>query len=210
MESAEATGQGMTANTNTVTRSRGNTRTSSRRTGTVDAASSGTPTTSNGSGAGSPADGPKTFEFVFVTDSESRRQVRRHAMRQYMHRRRLDGIARLESTRVQVSGWTRNRSTGEEPPSSRVEELDGNDGRFVENGSNLPSNNPSDAPFDAVAYNEPITVNTENDRKIMESAFDEFGTSDPKVVPSLSYLDPFNTYPVALNEADHRLIRHCK
>ncbi|KAL3450877.1 hypothetical protein BJX65DRAFT_305029 [Aspergillus insuetus] len=48
----------------------------------------------------------KSFEFVLVTDTESRRQVRRHAMRQYMHQRRLDSIARLGAPRVPATGWT--------------------------------------------------------------------------------------------------------
>ncbi|RHZ73443.1 hypothetical protein CDV55_106158 [Aspergillus turcosus] len=47
----------------------------------------------------------KDFEFVLVTDNESRRQVRRHAMRQYMRQRRLDSIARLETPRLPMGGW---------------------------------------------------------------------------------------------------------
>ncbi|GKZ24579.1 hypothetical protein AbraIFM66951_011445 [Aspergillus brasiliensis] len=61
----------------------------------------------------------RNFEFVLVTDHESKRQVRRHAMRQYMHQRRLDSIARLGTARIPGGGWTpRSGSDSQVPDSS--------------------------------------------------------------------------------------------
>jgi hypothetical protein len=53
-----------------------------------------------------PCSASQSFEFVLVNDEGSRRQVRRHAMRQYMRQRRLDGISRLGSSRTATTGWT--------------------------------------------------------------------------------------------------------
>ncbi|KAH1493834.1 hypothetical protein LV164_007565 [Aspergillus fumigatus] len=61
----------------------------------------------------------KNFEIVLVTDNESRRQVRRHAMRQYMRQRRLDSIARLETPRLPNGGWV-NRQVLSEASSSSI------------------------------------------------------------------------------------------
>ncbi|KAL1957138.1 hypothetical protein VTO42DRAFT_6281 [Malbranchea cinnamomea] len=147
----------------------------------------------------------KSFEFVLVTDSESRRQVRRYAMRQYVQQRRLDGIARLESTRVQLSGWVKGKSASE-PKSSVKRQGHPDNGNHcvapaVSNGLNqqqstaLPN---ASEPFDSNCR----VPNSKLDLTLRVRAADLKGMS----VNSAS--DPFDSYPVKLNQSDHSLIHH--
>lgn len=152
---------------------------------------------------------PKNFEFVLVTDSESRRQVRRHAMRQYMRQRRLEGIARLEASRVPVAGWSASRPDNSASTPSRVqepkEENAGN--RDVPNGSgeggmaNARSPVASNANFHVVRRHDAYPLRITNT-----------GTSNPRATPGTGGMrDPFNSYPILINnQADHELINHCK
>ncbi|KAK2741069.1 hypothetical protein FQN55_008473 [Onygenales sp. PD_40] len=155
--------------------------------------------------------GSKTFEFVLVTDSESRKQVRRHAMRQYMRQRRLDGIARLESTRVQVSGWSNAGGpaggAAALSPSPRVEELDERENTQNRTRTRSVSSSRrgvSSQPDSSSGRDDP----PDNEDEVMLDILREFGTSDPKVTPGSGSVDPFNSYPLALNKSDQSLIHH--
>ncbi|PGH08259.1 hypothetical protein AJ79_06045 [Helicocarpus griseus UAMH5409] len=167
------------------------------------------PNTAIKSSPSEPQGGPKSFEFVLVTDAESRKQVRRHAMRQYMRKRRLDGIARLESTRAQVRGWS--IAGASEPPSSsapRIEELDDNgNARGIKCKTGGPSSRGS------VDFKDLDILKIDDDDDLLNneeiSAFlQEVCSADPKATPGSASLDPFNTYPLVLNRTDQNLIHH--
>ncbi|KAA8649201.1 uncharacterized protein ATNIH1004_005096 [Aspergillus tanneri] len=97
-----------------------------RRLASNHASDQRSPRSSPPSRANQQASQSRKFEFVLVTDSESRRQVRRHAMRQYMHQRRLDSIARLGTSRIPVGGWATRQASDSATPgtSSRIESVE--------------------------------------------------------------------------------------
>ncbi|OJD15949.1 hypothetical protein AJ78_03854 [Emergomyces pasteurianus Ep9510] len=165
------------------------------------------------SAATKPQEGSKSFEFVLVTDTESRKQVRRHAMRQYMRQRRLEGIARLESSRAQVRSWGVGGSSATGTPhsssSSRIEPLD-----YDEKGVDTKSSS-SDSSRDSVAPAELDTPKlenyedmTDNTDEYMSAFLQEVYSSSPSAVPASGYLDPFNSYPLKLTRTDQNLIHH--
>ncbi|OJD27993.1 hypothetical protein ACJ73_00599 [Blastomyces percursus] len=160
-----------------------------------------------------PQGGTKSFEFVLVTDSESRKQVRRHAMRQYMRQRRLDGIARLESSRAQVRSWNAGNTPASatllSPSSSRIESLDENE-KTVDT-----KNGPSDWSRDRVVPTELDTPKLEDDENMTNdtdehiyTCLQEIHSSNLNVVPGSGCLDPFSSYPLKLTRPDQNLIHH--
>jgi hypothetical protein len=148
-----------------------------------------------------PSSAPQTFEFVLVTDAGSRRQVRRHAMRQYMRQRRLDGIARLGSSRVPLPRWSpQTTSVSSDDSSSRVEELDGD----CEQNSNVSTG--SDNSSAATQR----TFQTTEKRNVPRRDVDRT-SSDPLAFPGVGgMVDPFSSYPTTVSQGERKLINHCK
>lgn len=157
-----------------------------------------TSTSSTGSSSESSSHGAsdsKTFEFVLVTDAQSRRQVRRHAMRQYMRQRRQDDIARLEPSRVSTGGWSK---AAEHSRPLKVQEI-GDGDAAVER--------------DACSSGDSLVKPEGNDFGGFRTltALEKFSFSDPMATPSSSAIyDPFNSYPISMKPADHSLIHHCE
>lgn len=183
------TSEPMTTGTNKKESSsnRANTSRTNNQSSTSSIASS--PGTSNNG-----ASDPKTFEFVLVTDAESRRQVRRHAMRQYMRQRRQDGIARLEPSRISTGGWSKTADH-----SKSHEKVEDEEDAEVKRNSCSPGSS--------------LAIAGGNDWGGLPtlSELEKFSFSDPMAGPSSPAIyDPFNSYPIAMNSADHNLIHHCK
>ncbi|BAE59452.1 unnamed protein product [Aspergillus oryzae RIB40] len=176
---------------------------------------------SNGAGPSknnqSPRTGPqasqsRNFEFVLVTDNESRRQVRRHAMRQYMHQRRLDSIARLGASRIPVSGWTTRPPSDSHvsDTSSRVEEVQ------EETYAKVKAESPT------MTEDQNNTEHTRRPSRLLipklhkvkreeetSPPIAEYTTSDPRASPGEGgRRDPFSCYPISVNHVDHELIQH--
>lgn len=176
--------------------------------------------TASSTAADGASGGPKSFEFVLVTDSGSRKQVRRHAMRRYVHQRRMDGIARLESTRVQVPGWVKGNSASEQASSSssKVEELDDDDDdvnpRDPAGGSGEGNND--DGVRDPKAERQQrqrrrsqfVPSTTSSGRQLSLAQLPT--STSPSVTLSSVASDPFNSFPVQLHQSDRNLIHHCK
>ncbi|KAL2816131.1 hypothetical protein BJX63DRAFT_430422 [Aspergillus granulosus] len=149
----------------------------------------------------------KNFEFVLVTDTESRRQVRRHAMRQYMHQRRLDSIARLGAPRVPATGWTarsasdaseqtddapndvpvqvKQRSPSTDEDVSSKDKGKGPPGRAIPKTQQIKREDSSLAPVRRPRHSGPTAVPGKGATR-----------------------DPFDTYPMAITDVDHELIKH--
>jgi hypothetical protein len=150
--------------------------------------------------------GSQTFEFVLVTDAESRRQVRRHAMRQYMRQRRLDGIARLGSSRVPLPRWSPRTEATLSPSdsSSKVEELD---------DSQKPESEVTRECNQVINGSSRTTTQSTTRLGIQrnEVAPVKKVSPDPIVSPGRGGLhDPFSSYPVKVSQEDQKLISHCK
>ena len=144
---------------------------------------------------------PRNFEFVLVTDNQSRRQVRRHAMRHHMRQRRLDSIARLSTTSARVGGWVTLEAT--------CTFLSGHLGR-PENIQVGPQVNSEISDLD---QEEPTTEKGDGLLPLVPASQLDISTRefDPRALPGASGIcDPFNSYPIALQQADHELIQHCK
>ncbi|KAK2875358.1 hypothetical protein FQN49_001652 [Arthroderma sp. PD_2] len=161
------------------------------------------------------ADGPRNFEFVLVTDSESRRQVRRHAMRQYVHQRRLDGIARLESTRVQVTGWSTGKTLSESSASPKVEELDNDEEPKQPCRARSQIQRRASQRAAAAAAGHRPGRSTGRASPASQSGSDTADwdhkaevAADPKAESPLATYEPFNCFPLALKEVDNKLIDH--
>lgn len=134
----------------------------------------------------------QSFEFVLVNDQGSRRQVRRHAMRQYMRQRRLDGIARLASSRAPMPGWL----TATDPPCESV---------IQEDAEHVDENSKSHAraiiPLRTRNYENQYRHDLPNSRDSSPVSLISPGVGGMR--------DPFNSYPMPISEQDHRLINHC-
>ncbi|KKK14996.1 hypothetical protein AOCH_003450 [Aspergillus ochraceoroseus] len=157
----------------------------------------------------------KSFEFVLVTDNESRRQVRRHAMRQYMHQRRLDSIARLGAPRVPVSGWTTRTTPGSPTPlNPSVEKIDNvADEVTVKLEKGSPSSDEDRYTGDTggklpyAVRPKSQKVKREEDAALPLVVKPKY--SNPRVFPEQRVFgDPFSTYPVPTSEGDQELIQH--
>ncbi|KAI9038496.1 uncharacterized protein KD926_010708 [Aspergillus affinis] len=155
----------------------------------------------------------RNFEFVLVTDSESRRQVRRHAMRQYMHQRRLDGIARLGTSRVPVSGWSTrpapNPAASDLSPRIKDAEDDSPSKSERESPSTDEEQGTSpgwqESPSQLLVPKAQIIKREEEPSPLMSS----FQSSDPLASPGKGGVrDPFSCYPIPICHADHELIQH--
>ncbi|PGH02129.1 hypothetical protein GX51_04833 [Blastomyces parvus] len=160
-----------------------------------------------------PQGGPKSFEFVLVTDTESRKQVRRHAMRQYMRQRRLDGIARLESSRAQVRSWNAGNTSASgtpiSPASSRIEPLDeGEKAVDIKNSPNDWCRDSVSLTERAIPKREDAEDMTNDTDEYMSTFLQEIHSSHLNVVPSSGRMDPFNCYPLKLARTDQNLIHH--
>ncbi|KAE8348425.1 hypothetical protein BDV28DRAFT_143482 [Aspergillus coremiiformis] len=161
---------------------------------------------------GSQASQSRNFEFVLVTDNESRRQVRRHAMRQYMHQRRLDSIARLGASRIPVGGWT-TRSPSESHASDtscRVEEVhEGNSAHFKpesppELEDQLHPEHARRPPRLLIPKLQKVKREEEDSPPVIN-----FRPSGPRVSPGEgAHRDPFSSYPISIGHVDHELIQH--
>ncbi|EEQ28438.1 hypothetical protein McanMca71_004741 [Microsporum canis] len=150
------------------------------------------------------ADGPRNFEFVLVTDSESRRQVRRHAMRQYVHQRRLDGIARLESTRVQVTGWSTGKTPSTASASPKVEELENDDEPKAPcRARSLIQRRASQRAAAAAGHKLGRSATASP-----PASSTEWRPVDPKAESPLVAYEPFNCLPLVSKEVDNELIDH--
>lgn len=156
----------------------------------------------------------KSFGFVLVTDSESRKQVRRHAMRQYVQQRRMDGIARL-STRAQLGGWVKGKSPGASEQFWKAEEIP--DANSNQCGTRAPSGESIDV-IDVQGF-PAITVDASRPSSLFDKDFRLKSSLRPVrwigkpctiPIPSSPGSDPFDSYPLKLNQLDHSLIYHCE
>ncbi|KAL3455161.1 hypothetical protein BJX64DRAFT_79323 [Aspergillus heterothallicus] len=155
----------------------------------------------------------KSFEFVLVTDTESRRQVRRHAMRQYMHQRRLDSIARLGAPRVPSSGWTAR-------PAPEASCLQAYSDQAGDASNDAPRQREERSPLteedmqrkskgrgssrQVLPKPQPVTL---EDTSLPLARKPQY--SDPRAMPEKgSMRDPFGAYPMAISHVDHELIQH--
>lgn len=154
----------------------------------------------------------KNFEFVLVTDNESRRQVRRHAMRQYMHQRRLDSIARLGTSRVPVSGWTnRHTSTSQASSSSARAEVLQDETLEDTRKPVLVKNEDQQIPAakhepHLPVISAPQIVKIEETPSLPLSSL--FATAPQACPAERGSRDPFDSYPIQISDADHQLIQH--
>ncbi|WEW55549.1 hypothetical protein PRK78_000980 [Emydomyces testavorans] len=150
-------------------------------------------------------DGPRKFEFVLVTDAESRKQVRRYAMQQYVHQRRLDGIARLESNKAKIRGWPMTKRTSEAvlSPAIKDEPESGSDCKI--SSSSEPSPSPGDfGNFDSLV----LDAFPAGEEMGTCDRFRRSPSLDPQAGPSSGTVDPFNSYPLTLKKTDQDLIPH--
>ncbi|KAE8400865.1 hypothetical protein BDV37DRAFT_274122 [Aspergillus pseudonomiae] len=176
---------------------------------------------SNGAGSSknnqSPRTGPqasqsRNFEFVLVTDNESRRQVRRHAMRQYMHQRRLDSIARLGASRIPVGGWTTRSpsDTHVSDTSSRVEEVQ--EETYANVKAESPTKTEDQNNTEHIRRPSRLLIPKLHKVKREEETsppIAELATSDPRASPGEGgRRDPFSCYPISVSHVDHELIQH--
>jgi hypothetical protein len=160
----------------------------------------------------------KNFEIVLVTDNESRRQVRRHAMRQYMRQRRLDSIARLETPRLPIGGWVSRQVLSEASSSS-----------IPPSPVEVPvkDTSPEEEKLSPVKDGEPCTpecgigplmplASRSSEVKAEEPSSPSFPIvsytlSGPLSSPGHGAVeDPFSCYPIPVSHSDHELIQHCK
>jgi hypothetical protein len=160
----------------------------------------------------------KNFEIVLVTDNESRRQVRRHAMRQYMRQRRLDSIARLETPRLPIGGWVSRQvlseaSSSSSPPSPvEVPVKDTSAGE--EKLSPIKDGEPC-TPECGIGPLMPLASRS-SEVKAEEPPSPSlpivsYTLSDPRSNPGHGAMDdPFSSYPIPVSHSDHELIQHCK
>ncbi|KAL4879786.1 hypothetical protein BJY04DRAFT_192953 [Aspergillus karnatakaensis] len=157
----------------------------------------------------------KSFEFVLVNDNESRRQVRRHAMRQYMHQRRLDSIARLGTARVPAAGWTARFATD----SSSAHPSDEPVGH-AQNGVSIAQEKGS-PPTDEEQHSSGKGKGKVPSRRALPKApkvkredtgfalVSKFQHTSPPIVPDRNAArDPFSSYPIPISDVDHELIQH--
>ncbi|KAB8228484.1 uncharacterized protein BDW43DRAFT_303845 [Aspergillus alliaceus] len=154
----------------------------------------------------------RNFEFVLVTDNESRRQVRRHAMRQYMHQRRLDSIARLGASRIPVGGWTTRPPSDSHASdtSSRVEEVQ------EEEPANLKAESPpkteeQPTPAHSRRPSRLLIPKLHKVKREEETSppVTAYKPSDPRASPGEGgKIDPFSSYPISVGRVDHELIQH--
>lgn len=144
----------------------------------------------------------KDFEFVLGNDNQSRRQVRRHAMRQYTRQRRLDSIARLETSRTPIGGWVIRDNTKAFP-------ADRPQIQAVFRESNLVGAKDEELAVVEQEIRSLPFVSTDRIKTENTSALNRL--PDPLAVPGAGGIrDPFNSYPVVIGYADHELIQHCK
>lgn len=143
------------------------------------------PGSSGAAPAAAQSSSSQSFEFVLVNDQGSRRQVRRHAMRQYMRQRRLDGIARLASSRAPMPGWLNAADSSFE---SMIQE---------------DSENVDDARGSKECGNAIVPIRT---AKNLSNSSSLISLISPGAG---GRRDPFNSYPMPISEQDHRLINHC-
>ncbi|PYH97575.1 hypothetical protein BO71DRAFT_447811 [Aspergillus ellipticus CBS 707.79] len=158
--------------------------------------------------------GSRNFEFVLVTDNESRRQVRRHAMRQYMHQRRLDSIARLGTARVPVGGWTTRSSSDSHTTESfpNVEEVQDESPTKSGKGSSSSDEDRSgsEKPLGSSRLLIPKLHKVKReDTSSLSVDKPKPKASDPQATPGEGAArDPFSCYPIPVSHADHELIQH--
>lgn len=160
---------------------------------------------------GQQSPGSKDFEIVLVTDDQSRRQVRRHAMRQHIRQRRLDGIARLETRRTLIGGWAVREAS--DPPLLHTPTREGDVQDVSLVNSDVISNDEEQPAF----VNGPKSLavvpwpsgNKREDDSILPAISSCLPYPHPSTGPS-GIVDPFDVYPIAIAHADHQLIDHCK
>ncbi|KAL3480041.1 hypothetical protein BJX99DRAFT_221143 [Aspergillus californicus] len=149
----------------------------------------------------------KSFEFVLVTDNESRRQVRRHAMRNYMQQRRLDSIARLGAARV-PAGWTARCI----PDSYLQTPIGVDDTRGVsleDTGSPSPDEEPSPQKKGKGSLRRVLPKPQQVEREDESLWLVPKQCPSPRTTPEHGAArDPFSSYPVPITDADHELIQH--
>ncbi|EEP80771.1 predicted protein [Uncinocarpus reesii 1704] len=121
-------------------------------------------------------------------------------MRQYVHQRRLDGIARLESNKARVRGWT-TTTTGSEV--IREEELDSSC-----DSKASPSSESSVSSVNC-GKSDPSLLPSAQGQEIGICKLSRGSpSSDPQAGPSSGVIDPFDSYPLSLRQPDQNLIPH--
>lgn len=158
-----------------------------------------------------PSSSGQNFEFVLVTDAESRRQVRRHAMRQYMRQRRADGIARLGSSRVPVPSWSSRTPDSQQNGSLSPEENhdDSEEEKYMALSS--PGREPtiSNASEDPPSSASLVASHSRHGSMLISRSPQQ--SLAPLVTPGPGpRTDPFNSFPLSLKDDDQKLINHCE
>ncbi|PYH41829.1 uncharacterized protein BP01DRAFT_360027 [Aspergillus saccharolyticus JOP 1030-1] len=164
-----------------------------------------------------PQGGSRNFEFVLVTDNESRRQVRRHAMRQYMHQRRLDSIARLGTARVPGGGWSIRSPSDPQPSASSsragIVNDDAQEDAIVKPEQALfPSSDEDTKTPEKPRSSSRLLIPKLHKVKHEDASLHPAAkprSSDPLASPGEGVVrDPFSCYPIAVSHEDHELIQH--
>ncbi|KAL5334437.1 hypothetical protein BJX70DRAFT_402571 [Aspergillus crustosus] len=159
----------------------------------------------------------KSFEFVLVNDNESRRQVRRHAMRQYMHQRRLDSIARLGAARVPAAGWTARPAVEALDLHFQTKDEPAYDAQIVVSGGLGEGSSPTDEEQHTKGKGKSKGSSRRvlpNPQKIKRedtglALVPKHPHTDLQAVPNHGAArDPFSSYPFPITDVDHELIQH--
>jgi hypothetical protein len=163
-----------------------------------------------------PTSQSKSFEFVLVNDNEARRQVRRHAMRQYMQQRRLDSIARLGAACVPAAGWTVRPASDNSNLQATDEPADNaHTAGSIDQGKGSP-------PTDEEQHSRGKGKGKGSSRRVLPKVqkvkredtgiclIPKLPYTDPQAVPDHGAArDPFSSYPFTIPDVDHELIQHC-
>ena len=158
-----------------------------------------------------PSSSNHAYEFVLVTDSNSRRQVRRHAMRQYMRQKRADGIARLGPSHIPVPNWSTRASDSAQKSSSSVSELcnDPDIEKCAPISSSGHGQRLSNTGVDALSSVGTVSNYSKHGSMLIPRSRQR--SLAPVICPSAgSKKDPFNSFPLSLSDNDQMLINHCK
>jgi hypothetical protein len=137
-------------------------------------------------------------------------------MRQYMHQRRLDSIARLGPSRAPVGGWTtRSTSISQGAGQSSKEEDVPDESREDDKGVVSVKREDGDTQIAAKENVRPHLV-ISKPQPIKSEEVQSPPISETKSPAAQVYRgdggskDPFSSYPITISNADHQLIQHCK
>lgn len=136
-------------------------------------------------------------------------------MRQYMHQRRLDSIARLGTSRAPVGGWT-TRSASDPAVSGlhpRIKDAQGDSPTKSEGESPSTDEEQCTAQEGQESSSRLLIPKSQiiKREEALSPLISSFQSSNPRASPGEGGVrDPFGSYPIPICHADHELIQHCK